>query len=341
MIFSENSSQAADYLRQAVPTMMKHNIVPDPLNYTLWYSYYSKSFPQLNKELEQVIERYQTCPPAIAQTLFIQHISQIDKENDEKELDTFQKAILKLVDNLSDSLDITAKQTDGFSKALIENVNTIETLEVNEDVSAVLNALNENASAICNANQEFQGQLSSAQSEINSLKNELEKSKREANTDPLTGLCNRRVLESVYHSFIDDEGEQLALIIMDIDKFKNFNDTHGHVLGDQILKFVGQLLEKECDDPVIAIRLGGEEFALFCPNFSLNQAKELSEKIRLKLSSTPYTNKRTGDKINPVTASFGITQRSPTDNLISIIERADKALYKAKDSGRDRVEAIL
>lgn len=340
MIFSENSNQAADYLRQAVPTMMKHSIVPDPLNYTLWYSYYSKTFPLLNKDLDQTIERYKTCPPEVAQRLFIEHISQADKNNGEQELATFQKAILSLVDNLSDSLDVTAKQTTGFSEALKENVSNLESIEMNEEVAPLLKELSTNADAICEANQTFQGKLSSAQAEINTLKKELEKTRLDANTDPLTGLCNRRVLEAIYHQFEEENGEHFALIIMDIDKFKSFNDIHGHILGDQILKIVGMLLKNSCETPVVPIRLGGEEFALLCPNYDIEKAQQLADKIRLKLSSTPYTNKRTGNKIPPVTASFGVTLKKPDDSLISLIERADKALYSAKESGRNKVELI-
>ena len=110
MKFSDNSDQAAGYLRQAVPMMVKHNIVPNPLNYTLWYSYYSNVFPLLNKELDKTLERYGTCPPDISESLFFHHISQLDNGNEEQ-LTHFQKAFSHLVDNLSDSLDHTAQQT--------------------------------------------------------------------------------------------------------------------------------------------------------------------------------------------------------------------------------------
>lgn len=338
MNFSDNSDQAADYLRQAVPAMVKYEIVPNPLNYTLWYSYYSQAFPTLNKELDQTIERYGTCPSDVGEALFIQHITQLNKGS-EKQLESFHKAFSHIVDNLSVSLDNTAKETTGYSQALMGNLKMLGAHELDAAIKPVLDHLNENAIAICLANEEFQGQLVLAQTEISMLKAELEQTKKEANTDSLTGLSNRRVLESIYHQFVaeHDDSDELALIIMDIDKFKLFNDTHGHLLGDQILKFVGQLLRRECKEPLVPVRFGGEEFALLCPRYSLEKAHQIAENIRVKLSLITFNNKRTGDKIPPITASFGVTIKKHGDILNNVIERADRALYAAKSAGRNQV----
>jgi diguanylate cyclase len=338
MKFPENLDQAADYLRQAIPVMVKHEIVPNPLNYTLWYSYYSKAFPALNKELDQTIERYGTCPTEVGEALFIQHITLLDKGG-EKQLESFNKEFSHMVDNLSVSLDKTAKQTTGYSQALMDNLHVLGTHEVDLAITPVLIKLSENASAICSANDEFQCQLTAAQTEINSLKVELEHSKKQANTDPLTGLSNRRVLESIYYQFVQesDDSDELAMIIMDIDKFKIFNDTHGHLVGDQVLKFVGQLLRKECKDPLVPIRFGGEEFALLCPRYDLAKAQKVAENIRIKLSSIIFNNKRTGEKISSVTASFGVAIKKHGDILNNVIDRADQALFAAKSAGRNQV----
>jgi diguanylate cyclase len=338
MKFSDSSYEAAGYLRQAIPMMVKHNIVPNPLNYTLWYSYYSNVFPSLNTELDKTVERYGTCPPDISETLFFQHISQLDHDSRDK-LVLFQKKFSHVVDDLSDSMVHNAQQTNGYSQALMENLTELGTHSLHDAIAPVLNKLSANASAICTANKEFQGQLSAAQSEINTLKTELENSRREANTDPLTGLFNRRVFEANYNQFVNDKNNQgnITLIMMDLDKFKAFNDTHGHLVGDQILKYIGQLLKKKCQDPVIPVRLGGEEFALLCPYLDLEEAQVIAERIRAKLASMPYSSKRTGEKIPPITASFGVAQKRDDESLSNIMERADQALYAAKDGGRNQV----
>ena len=341
MKFSENSAQAANYLRQAVPKMVKHRIVPNPLNYTLWYRYYSKDLPLLNKELDQTVDRLGTCPPSIGESLFLQHIDQLDKDN-ETHLVTFQAALADLVNDLSDSLEHNVKQTNVYSDALMDNLTELGAYGVDEAAAPVLNELNANASAISSVSAEFQVKLSVAQSEIKALKTELENSKREASTDPLTGLYNRRVFESIYDQFVTDgnDGDDLALIMMDIDKFKLFNDVHGHLVGDQILKFVGKLLKTECKGSVVPVRLGGEEFALLCPSLNLTQAYDVAENVRAKLAGSQFTSKRTGQKMPPVTASFGVALKKPGELLRHIMDRADEAMYAAKDAGRNQVKTF-
>ena len=338
MKFSEDSTQAATYLRQAVPTMVKYKIVPNPLNYALWYSYFSEQFPRLNEELDHAIERFGTCPPEIGESLFLQNFSQIDEKN-EKKLDVVQRAFSQVVAKLSNSIADTAQKTTDFSAALKQNLSHLENVEVDESLRLVVSELSASANAIYSNSENFREKLASAQDEINVLKTELKRARQEANTDPLTSLCNRRVFEAIYHEFVSSSSEQdtLSLIIMDIDKFKAFNDTHGHLIGDQILKYVGKILQEECPENITPVRFGGEEFALLCPQYNTDKATAFAEKIRSKLAATPFSNRKTGERIPPVTASFGVTTKQPDDILSQVIERADKALYAAKNAGRNTV----
>lgn len=340
MIFKEDANEAAVYLRQAVPKMIKHDIVPNPFNFTLWYSYYSKQFPELNSELDHIIERFATCPPEMSESLLLKYIIKKD-EKGEQERDTFQKAIDLLVENLSESIGQTAQQSKDFSTAISDNIVGLANLELEEEQAALLSELSDNANALCSINDSFQKDMSAAQSEIESLKRQLEESKQQANTDALTGLSNRREFEAIYHDFIEENQQQeISLIMMDIDKFKVFNDTHGHIMGDQVLKFVGQLLKTECQKPIVPVRFGGEEFALLCPKIDLTKAVEIAEKLRGKLSNISLSNKRTGEKLPPVTASFGVSMSKGAELLYHLVERADKALYMAKSNGRNRVQSI-
>ncbi|NRA61754.1 MAG: diguanylate cyclase [Psychrobium sp.] len=334
MKFSENSNQAASYLRLAVPMMVKHKIVPNPLNYTLWYSYFSNAFPKLNQELDHVIDRYGTCPSEVSESLFLQFVNQSGASVSD---DIFRDAIFNLVGDLSQSIDETCEKTKKFSLALNDNLSELAQYELDDAIKPLVNKLSENASAICRVNEQFQKKIDSAQEEIQSLKTQLEASKKDASTDLLTGLYNRRVLESIYRRYANSS-QDLTVIMMDIDKFKLFNDKHGHVMGDQILKVIGKLLQQECLEPVVPVRFGGEEFAVLCPNIDVVSAGVIAENIREKLARIGFSNKRTGEKISPVTASFGIALKQGDEELMSVIERADKALYSAKSNGRNQVK---
>lgn len=340
MIFTEDASQAALYLRKAVPKMIEHNIVPNPFNYTLWYSYYSNNFPQLNSELDYVVDRFGTCPTNMSETLFLKHIIKIDKESLNRQ-QKYQQAIATLVENLSENMENSSSKTKGFADNLKQNINFLESIDLPEELKTTVGQLSANAVSLCDVSQKFESQVSAAKFEIEQLKEELEKSQKLALTDALTGLSNRRVFEACYNEVMADENAPTAsLIMMDIDNFKVFNDTHGHLVGDQVLKVVGKLLLEECRDPLLAVRFGGEEFVMYCPAMSVDQACELAERVRKKLSTISLSNKRTGEKVSTVTASFGVAQVEANDLLGDLVEKADKALYKSKSLGRNQVHVF-
>lgn len=339
MIFNEDANEAAVLLRQAVPKMIEHKIVPNPFNYTLWYSYYSKKFPELNTELDYILDRFGTCPLEMSEPLLLKYIIR-NNDSEQKEQEVFSNAIDGLVGKLTNSIGQTAKQSHDFSGAISSNIVSLANCQLADDQSALLNELSENANALCQINDSFQAEMIEAQSEIESLKKQLEETKQQANTDALTGLSNRREFEAIYHQFIEANQQEISLIMMDIDKFKVFNDTHGHIMGDQVLKFVGRLLQNECPKPIVPVRFGGEEFALLCPSIKIQGAVQLAEKLRKKMSSITLSNKRTGEKLPPVTASFGVSISNGSELLSHLVERADQALYAAKNNGRNRVQSL-
>lgn len=339
MKFSENSELAVKYLRQAIPKMMEHKITPNPINYTLWYSYYSQAYPVLNRELDKTIEQYKTCPAEISENLFLDFIG-TNSAKERAKTEQYQKTLGKVVNHLSKSIDEASDRSSDHTDSLKDNIETLAQYELDDEVSVLIESLNHNAHAIFEINNQFNQELDEAQKEIKALKQALNKSRMEANTDPLTGLSNRRILESIYNEFKSQNQADSAfsLIILDIDKFKAFNDNYGHTMGDQILKFVGGMLKEKCQSPTHPVRFGGEEFAIVCPDFNLFDAHKFAESLREKLASVPFINRSTGEKIPPVTASFGVATKKIEEDLASIIERADKALYAAKDAGRNRVQ---
>ncbi len=178
-------------------------------------------------------------------------------------------------------------------------------------------------------------------SDITSRK-QTEMSLREANEtigrlireDPLTGLANRRALEENMAraiSFAHRWKHPLSMIMADIDYFKTVNDRYGHLTGDQVLVSFSQLLKTSSRVEDIVARFGGEEFILLIPNTGLDQATQLAERLRAD------TEEATMPIPTNITASFGVTRLLAQDTQESLIARADRALYGAKDAGRNRV----
>ncbi|MCX8021562.1 MAG: GGDEF domain-containing protein [Syntrophorhabdaceae bacterium] len=168
------------------------------------------------------------------------------------------------------------------------------------------------------------------------LKEALNTVKRIMNKDHLTGILNRRAFEKALKreiSFAIRHKLPLSLVIVDIDHFKKINDTYGHETGDLVLKRFAKTLEKYIREEDILGRIGGEEFVLLLPNTDVKHALYASERIRQKVERL----KISGIKGN-ITASFGITELSPSDDMKSLLKRADDALYEAKRNGRNRCE---
>ena len=158
-----------------------------------------------------------------------------------------------------------------------------------------------------------------------------------ANTDRLTQIPNRVLLDQVLeYEFVRSgtEGTPLSILLIDIDYFKHVNDTFGHQIGDDVLVETAKLFASSVREIDIVGRWGGEEFLVICPSTNLKEALMIGETIRSKLAEFVF------DKVGHKTASFGVASYIPGDTLHSLISRSDKALYKAKENGRNRVEYI-
>ncbi len=159
-----------------------------------------------------------------------------------------------------------------------------------------------------------------------------------ATTDSLTGIANRREFTRIMESEIDRVkryGSPLSLIMYDLDHFKRVNDTFGHDVGDEVLKTVSRLVRENIRSIDVQGRWGGEDFMVLLPQTDMITANKVAEKLRQIIEQYQF------DKAGQVTASFGITQFAPQDDIDSLAKRADEALYRAKTSGRNRVESIV
>ena len=170
----------------------------------------------------------------------------------------------------------------------------------------------------------------------------LEKLKEQANRDPLTNMYNKRHFAIISDSILEltnRSKESLSVIMIDIDKFKNINDTHGHIIGDKILILLANKLMSLVRKSDTIARVEGEEFAILLPNTSATQANILARKIREEVEKTIFEESTT--KIN-FTISLGVYEfnKKEDKNINSVLHKADKALYAAKNSGRNRVSVF-
>jgi two-component system cell cycle response regulator len=172
------------------------------------------------------------------------------------------------------------------------------------------------------------------------LRDNLQMSIEMAITDALTGLFNRRYLESHLSTLVEQaasRGKPLTVMVVDIDYFKAINDSHGHDAGDDVLRDFALRIKRSIRGIDLACRYGGEEFVLVMPETDMAVAAMVAERLRRRIAAEPFAIQQ-GSRVVPVTISIGIAAlRDKDDTAASVLKRADQALYRAKRDGRNRV----
>jgi diguanylate cyclase len=187
---------------------------------------------------------------------------------------------------------------------------------------------------------ELERRLQEAQEAIRELRSRLARAERNASTDSLTGIGNRRGFSELLHGAVAEAGrrhEALSLLMIDIDHFKAFNDRYGHHVGDHVLRLVATALASLPGGAKAASRFGGEEFAVILPNVAVDDALALAERTRTALAARRFIMRGSGETLSQITISIGVAElrsREPSENLV---RRADAALYRAKRAGRNCV----
>jgi len=173
--------------------------------------------------------------------------------------------------------------------------------------------------------------------EANSIVWELGKLQKEVLADPLTALGNRRYLELVAEAAfrtLERDCTSFFLYLIDIDKFKVVNDTHGHLTGDKIIKMIAETLKASIRPNDAVARWGGDEFMILCSGISLENAHIIAERMRMLVENSWFD--VSGENPIRVTISIGVAQSRKGEKLEQLTKRADEQLYKAKQEGKDR-----
>ncbi|ALI01570.1 diguanylate cyclase [Pseudomonas sp. FW306-02-F02-AA] len=180
--------------------------------------------------------------------------------------------------------------------------------------------------------------VASMEQEAQGYREHLEEQRQKALVDPLTGLPNRAAWsERLEHEIAQwqQHGNSLLLAMLDLDHFKRINDNYGHLAGDKVLKIIANVLRKRLRGTDFIARFGGEEFVLLVPNTPLAVGAKLAETLRAAIEACPFHFK--GERVT-ITVSMGMTAFKAGEHSDLVLKRADQALYRAKNAGRNRVE---
>jgi len=241
------------------------------------------------------------------------------------------------LDGAVEMVDRSADEAADYGRALSASARALDAQKLPQDT---VQALIDVTRQMIDRTETAEKRLRSTNGELRSLQRDLSIAQESAERDPLTGLPNRRALEQAMVRAVDTARRAdaaLSVAFCDIDHFKRLNDVHGHAVGDRVLRLVGDCLSEDADDRTFVGRQGGEEFVLLFEGLPVIEAAARVDAIREALSRRTLRSRSDGTPIGRVTFSAGVAALNGQETGEDLLHRADVALYRAKEGGRNQV----
>lgn len=338
-LYTDDYLQASEYLRLVLPLLSKHKIPASPLNYQTAYEFAAASNAALKQALEEHLDQTGELSEKTLMELHKRHVAQ-----DDSALESVRQELKKIIINIQNEYDNSNENLSDY----LDSLNSFSSiLSGNEDwssLAAETQKVMENTLSAEQSQRNFESQISGMMQEMDTLREQLEQVREESLTDALTGLANRKAFDQMLDSVVQnntDEQSPFCLVIADIDHFKNFNDTYGHLVGDKVLRYVGKTITSCIKGKDMAARFGGEEFILILPDTEITGAEIVADQVRQAISKSNLIDHRNNEEYGKITISLGIAQFKQGEQPEELLNRADQALYQAKDNGRNRVEMAI
>lgn len=336
MKYEESIDVCAERLRLTLPLMVKNGVAVNPQNYAVWYEYVAGTNEKLTQQIDAQLQKEQRVGDEATRQLYQKHFNC----QPERKLGPIRTAMREMASLLLSYVVEMDGQANEYGEVLAHHSNKLRGDLAVSDIQRVLKQLVDHTEALRDAQASMRNRLNESTAELEKLRRELESAKREAATDPLTGLLNRKGLERAIEHAISgyqSGAPPVCLLMIDIDHFKNINDRYGHLLGDKVLRLVAATLRQSIKGRDTAARYGGEEFSILLPDTPLRGAKTLAEQIRVAIATGRILRMDNRQPIGQVTVSIGVSTHRCGEMPAQLLQRADEALYQSKNSGRNRV----
>jgi diguanylate cyclase len=343
---TEVTGSPVELANTAVARMVALDIPPTPENFTVWYSYAAGSDRDTAHMIDQLLESGKKFTKERCTALYLRHVafsaSGVDEAREATLIDASSN-LEKSVGSVMSLLDEAGAGAARYGEALAGADGALQDVDGGDQVHQIVSDLVSETKRMAEQNQSVNKRLEQSNQEIAELQQRITAARREAMCDALTGLNNRRAFDELLRKGADDAEKNrtpMSLLMLDIDHFKSLNDTHGHQLGDEVLRLVARCLTDCTKGRDTASRYGGEEFAIILPETDIEGALAVAEQVRETVNSKRIVRKSTGESLGAVSLSGGAAQYMDGESLEELIERADPGLYKAKNEGRKRIAVI-
>ena len=308
-----------------------------PRNYEIWYAYATGYHPSLNQKINETLKQSGNLSEAELDHIYDTYLSPTRLS---EKIDNVGSKVMGEIEQVMAMIDAAAGSANHYTESLAGMSEKLTDSKDREGLRAIVESLVHTAKEMEASNHKLEERLSASKQEINELQANLETVRAESLTDPLTQLANRKFFDMTLEQAIADataKNEPLSLMMTDIDHFKKFNDSFGHLTGDQVLRLVALSVKQNVKGQDTAARYGGEEFAIVLPNTVLRSAIVVADHIRRAVMTKELMKRSTGEHLGRVTISIGVATLHKSDDAQALIARADACLYAAKRHGRNRV----
>jgi diguanylate cyclase len=317
----------------AINSIVGSGLPVSPQNFAVWFDYHSGQNPDLKRVVDLVLGNKRQLDERKIAELFDKHFGASGEYRAVRDTVSRMGEILAQVRDLMSNAESDARRFGSAVRGASENLASGD-----GKIANLIETLLTEARAMALRAQALEYALQEKKDRLRLVEQTLETARREATTDALTGLANRRCLEDSLQHLAGEamnEGTPLCLMIADIDHFKRVNDTWGHQVGDQVIQLVASTLRAHLRDRDVPARYGGEEFAVLLPDTSLDDAASIGERLREAFAARPVVARQSKQVIGTITLSLGIATYAPGEALAAWVRRTDAALYRAKQSGRN------
>lgn len=331
--YHDSIEKSAEYLRQLLPLMSKQDAALHPISYAVWYEYVAGINPALRAAVDRYTEGGAVLDEKITTELFHKHIADLNEEDARRVKEGFHK----IMADMSQSAILAGDHADKFGGELEK---WSEGLADSGAAAHGVDALLSHTRSMQGSISSLKGRLDESRDEIEHLRQEVNKAREDALIDGLTGLTNRRGFDAALEACLsaaDAEERGPSLLMADIDFFKKVNDSYGHLFGDKVLRAVAQILKENVKGKDTAARYGGEEFVILLPDTPLEGARRVAENIRTTVERFRVKRTDKNETVANVTISLGVASYLGAESGSDFVARADAALYRSKDQGRNRV----
>jgi diguanylate cyclase len=308
-----------------------------PRHFEIWYTYATGYNPSLNQMIHEMLARDGTLTEVDINRVYETFISPIRFTD---RIDDVGAQFKGEIEQVMAMIGAAAGSAFNYTENLANASEKLDNADDGAGVRVIVESLVQATKEVERINKALEARLSASKVEISELQEILEAVRSESLTDPLTSLANRKFFDDALVKTLaaaHARRESLSLMLMDIDHFKKFNDSYGHLTGDQVLRLVAAAVKQNVKGQDITARYGGEEFAVILPSTALRSAITVADQIRRAVMNKELVKRSTGQNLGRVTMSIGVATLAEADTPQSLIERADMCLYAAKRSGRNRV----